>query len=698
MDDPIRTLFVIEDPGADPSDPDRLARASDCIEVTTEPVADAIEHLSTSEVDCVVADYDLPGYDGLAFLEAVRDSHPQVPFVLFTDDGSEQLAGAAVAAGATGYLPKSEDPDTYQTLAARIEESVDRVRGSVGPGLEGQTTIELLSDLYAVTTDTELTFEEKITRLLGLGCDRLGLAYGFLSKIDPGDGDETDGTQRIVLSHGDHTLLQPGSSCPLSEAYCRKTIQRNGLLGVQDAVDEGFASDPAYERFSLGCYLGGKVVVNEELYGTLCFAGSESREYSFTESEQAFVELLVQWAGYELAQNRLEEKLRDLQEVAGELMEADSIDEVGDVAVESAEEILGLEITGIWSYDEQQEALIPISETPAARDLLGSSPRYEPGSSLTWTVFERGEKAVFEDVSTVQGRYNADTDIRAEVIVPLGDQGVIVTGSVSEQEFSDTDIGLFELFGSTITSAMLRMEREQALQETRAKLERSNEDLEQFAYVASHDLQEPLRTVSSYLQLLERRYRDDFDEDGQEFIDFAVNGAERMSEMIQALLEYSRVDTRGDPLSPTSMDEVYETAHQNLRVAIDQNNATVTADRLPTVQGDEQQLVRLLQNLLDNAIKYAGDTEPRVHISAERTDDKWAFAVEDNGIGMTAKDTERIFQVFERLHGRESYSGTGIGLAMCRKIVDRHGGDIWVESERGEGSTFHFTLHATTDD
>lgn len=548
-----------------------------------------------------------------------------------------------------------------------------------------------LRDLYRITSDTDLSFEEKLNQILELGRERLGLPFAFLTRID-------DDTQYIVEAVGSHDLLQTGASGPLSEAYCRKTIQRNGLLGVQDAVDEGFASDPAYERFSLGCYLGGKVVVNEELYGTLCFAGSESREYSFTESEQAFVELLVQWAGYELAQNRLEEKLRDLQEVAGELMEADSIDEVGDVAVESAEEILGLEITGIWSYDEQQEALIPISETPAARDLLGSSPRYEPGSSLTWTVFERGEKAVFEDVSTVQGRYNADTDIRAEVIVPLGDQGVIVTGSVSEQEFSDTDIGLFELFGSTITSAMLRMEREQALQETRAKLERSNEDLEQFAYVASHDLQEPLRTVSSYLQLLERRYRDDFDEDGQEFIDFAVNGAERMSEMIQALLEYSRVDTRGDPLSPTSMDEVYETAHQNLRVAIDQNNATVTADRLPTVQGDEQQLVRLLQNLLDNAIKYAGDTEPRVHISAERTDDKWAFAVEDNGIGMTAKDTERIFQVFERLHGRESYSGTGIGLAMCRKIVDRHGGDIWVESERGEGSTFHFTLHATTDD
>ncbi|SDY38599.1 sensor histidine kinase [Halobellus clavatus] len=309
MDDPIRTLFVVEDPGADPSGPDRLARASDCIEVTTEPVADAIEHLSTSEVDCVVADYDLPGYDGLAFLEAVRDSHPQVPFVLFTDDGSEQLAGAAVAAGATGYLPKSEDPDTYQTLAARIEESVDRVRGSVGPGLEGQTTIELLSDLYAVTTDTELTFEEKITRLLGLGCDRLGLAYGFLSKIDPGDGDETDGTQRIVLSHGDHTLLQPGSSCPLSEAYCRKTIQSDGLLAVSDALREGWADDPAYDVFELGSYIGGKVIVSDELYGTLCFASTDPRGAAFTDAERTLIRLMSKWASYELEHDRVTSEL-----------------------------------------------------------------------------------------------------------------------------------------------------------------------------------------------------------------------------------------------------------------------------------------------------------------------------------------------------------------------------------------------------
>jgi len=550
---------------------------------------------------------------------------------------------------------------------------------------------ESLRDLYRITSDTDLSFEEKLDRILELARGRLGLPFAFLTRID---GD----TQHVVEAVGAHDRLQAGASGPLSEAYCRKTIQQTGLLGVQDAAGEGWSADPAYERFDLGCYLGGKIVVNESLYGTLCVAGDAAREHSFTESERAFVELLVQWVSYELERDRLEGKLRDLQEVAGELMEAGSIDEIGEVAVGSAERILGLDITGIWTYDEEQEALLPVTETPGARELFGSSPRFEPGSSLTWEVFERGEMAVFEDVSTVEGRHVEETEIRAEVIVPLGDQGVISTGTTSEREFSDTDVGLFELFASTVSSAMLRAEREQTLRETRAELERSNEDLEQFAYVASHDLQEPLRTVSNYLQLLERRYGDELDTDAEEFIEFAVDGAERMHEMIQALLEYSRVDTRGNPLDPTDLGSVYEQACRNLNVAIEESDASITADDLPTVRGDESQLVQLLQNLLDNAIKYTGDRDPRVHVSAERADSRWVIAVEDNGIGMAPEETERVFEIFERLHGRESYSGTGIGLAMCRKIVDRHGGDIWVDSEQGEGATFSFTLPAVNDD
>jgi PAS domain S-box-containing protein len=550
---------------------------------------------------------------------------------------------------------------------------------------------ESLRALYRITSNTDLSFEEKLNRILELASDRLGLPFAFLTRID---GD----TQHIVEAIGSHDRLQAGVSGPLSEAYCRKTIQQAGLLGVQDAAVEGWTVDPAYERFELGCYLGGKIIVNESLYGTLCIAGDAAREYSFSESEEAFVELLVQWVSYELERDHLEGKLRDLQEVAGSFIKAESVDEIGGIAVESAEQILGLDVTAIWTYDEEQEALLPITETKGARDLFGSVPRFEPGSSLAWEVFERGELAAFEDVSTVEGRYVADTDVRAEVIIPLGDRGVIATGSTSEREFSETDIGLLELLASTASSAMLRAEREQTLRETRAELERSNEDLEQFAHVASHDLQEPLRTVSNYLQLLERRYGYELDGDAEEFIEFAVDGAERMREMIQALLQYSRVDTRGEPLGPTDLGSVYDQACRNLRAAIEESNATITADELPTVRGEESQLIQLLQNLLDNAIKYAGDTQPRIHVSADHTDGHWVIAVEDNGIGISPEEAERVFQIFERLHGRESHSGTGIGLAMCRKIVDRHGGDIWVDSEQGEGATFYVALSGANND
>jgi light-regulated signal transduction histidine kinase (bacteriophytochrome) len=204
--------------------------------------------------------------------------------------------------------------------------------------------------------------------------------------------------------------------------------------------------------------------------------------------------------------------------------------------------------------------------------------------------------------------------------------------------------------------------------------------------------------VSNYLQLLERRHGDELDGDAEEFIEFAVDGAGRMHEMIQGLLQYSRVDTRGDPLRPTDLSNVYEKARRNLRVAIKESDATITADELPTVRGDESQLIQLFQNLLDNAIKYTGEAPPRIHISAERTDNEWVIAVEDDGIGMTPEETERVFRIFERLHSRESYSGTGIGLAVCRKIVERHGGDIRIESEQGDGSAFYVTLPAVSDD
>lgn len=247
-----------------------------------------------------------------------------------------------------------------------------------------------------------------------------------------------------------------------------------------------------------------------------------------------------------------------------------------------------------------------------------------------------------------------------------------------------------------------RLEREQALEE-------SNERLEQFAHAASHDLQEPLRMVSSYLRLIERRYEDALDEDGREFLRFAVDGADRMREMIDGLLEYSRIESRGSPFEPVELDQVLDDAREDLRVAIEESNAEVTSDPLPRVDGDRSQLRQLFQNLLDNAIEYNGDEPPKIHLTANycpagsgvehtaENDDEWVVSVRDEGVGIALADQDRVFRVFQSLDGPDEH-GSGIGLALCKRIVERHGGDIWVDSAPGEGTTVSFTIPNAEDD
>jgi signal transduction histidine kinase len=238
----------------------------------------------------------------------------------------------------------------------------------------------------------------------------------------------------------------------------------------------------------------------------------------------------------------------------------------------------------------------------------------------------------------------------------------------------------------------LNEELEQRVVERTLELKRSNEDLEQFAYVASHDLQEPLRMIQNYLQLLRQRYDKQLDNNAREFIAFAFDGATRMHQLIRDLLTYSRVGTHGKDFSEAETSEAVTDALANLKVAIEESHAEITHDPLPTVHGDIVQLTQLFQNLVGNAVKFRGEAPPRIHIGVRRVGEEWEFSVRDNGIGIAEEDFQRIFVVFQRLHGPERFPGTGIGLSVCKKIVERHGGRIWLESKPGKGTTFYFTL------
>jgi PAS domain S-box-containing protein len=367
-----------------------------------------------------------------------------------------------------------------------------------------------------------------------------------------------------------------------------------------------------------------------------------------------------------------------------------------------------------WSLDESQNRLHCVEtwsvDDERIRAFLENSRRetFVPGSGgMIRRVLTTGESVWVPDVTQkpdfMRAPMAAAAGLKGAFALPVrtGDK---VLGAIEffSREPRNPDKWLLQItvnIGNLIGQLMARRQAEGAMRRAYEELEvkareltRSNEELQQFAYVASHDLQEPLRMISSYTQLLARRYGEHLDGDAKEFMAYIVDGAARMKQLIEDLLAYSRVGTRGRDFQKIDSNASLSRALANLRTAIESSGAQVTHDRLPEVVADGAQLSQIFQNLIGNAIKFRADEPPRIHVGAETRDQVWVFTVKDNGIGLDTQYADRIFMMFQRLHNKAEYPGTGIGLAIVKKIVERHGGRIWVESEPGKGATFGFTL------
>jgi signal transduction histidine kinase len=361
--------------------------------------------------------------------------------------------------------------------------------------------------------------------------------------------------------------------------------------------------------------------------------------------------------------------------------------------------------TAVWHLDDP-EGFHAFREVTQGTTLA-------PGSGLPGRVFETGQPAwivdVVKDPNFLRAQSATVVGLKAAFGFPAlaGDEVVAILEFFSPS-VAEPDEGLLDLLAHVGTQLGRVVERTRArdeltrhseeLERQAGELERANGELKEFAYVASHDLSEPLRTISGFAQLLAERYRGRLDPDADELIDFVLDGTERMRHLIDDLLAYSRVGSRPLELRVVDCFRVLARVDLDLRGIITESDASIEIAELPTVRADPEQLERLFENLLSNAVKFRGPEPPRVRVFAERDGAEWRFSVIDNGIGIEPRQAERVFNMFQRLHARSEYAGTGIGLSICKRIVERHGGRIWVEQAEGGGSAFRFTIPASGED
>ena len=529
----------------------------------------------------------------------------------------------------------------HEFTGTQLTDDMGDIQGIIGIGRDISARKERLDRLETQeqafrklheTAAKSVPFEEKVAELLEFGRGYMGVEQGFFTRIN---GD----SQEIVVGVGPNQQLKTGASAPFRESYCRHTVgsDRDGPLVVNDAEADDWTDDPAYDRFGLGCYVGATITVAGETVGTICFADRNPADKEFSGIQETFVELVTGWVSYELERAEREAKYRRLTERISDAYYAVDTDftvTYWNDAIASRIDVPRDSIVGeeLWAYFP--EIIDTVVEERLREAMRTGEPTtceyyYEPADY--WTVLQ---------------------------IYPDDDGLAVISKDITDRK------------------------------EYERRLERSNERLQEFAYILSHDLQEPLRMVSSYVDLLESELDDDLDAETREYMTFAVNGADRMRGMIDGLLQYSRVETAGAAFESVDAEAVLDGVVDDLQLAIEEANADVVVDELPTVTADAAQLGQLFRNLITNAIDHGGSAT-KIEITGVQTAQGVEFAVSDDGPGIPADRQEAIFGLFDK--GSDS-DGTGIGLAVCERIVTRHDGEIRVASTPGEGTTFHITF------
>ena len=543
---------------------------------------------------------------------------------------------------------------------------------------------DALRRFHAITTDEDRSFEATVEAMLNLGVDYLDVDIGIFASVD------TD-TYAVEAAVPDDGPITAGDSFDRAATYCDRVVDIGEPVSFTDRTDSEIDTETAYGTDGFESYLGVPVVVDDTTYGTLCFAAREARSKPFTDSDTAFAQIAAQWLGAELASNAFEAKLTALNKTARQLMEAESRDEIAEITAQRAAAVLDLPLTGIWWDDRSANALVPATQTAAATELIGDQPTFRPGDAIAWEVYTEGETRVYGDIEDASRLHNEETVFGSEVLVPLGDHGVLATGSTEPYAFSETDRTLIDVLTATVTAALNQAERETILRETQAKLEATNEELALLNQVVRHDIKNDVAVIAGHTEHL----IDQLEDDDAAALQPVLRAATHITDITNTVGEFLDVlGGDGDPeVEPIDLTAVVSDECRKARSTYEDAAITID-DEFPT--GVEVAATELLssvfRNLLTNAVTHNDKQTPEVTISGTDRGDSVVVRVADNGPGIPADRREEIFGRGER--GLKS-PGSGIGLYLVDTLVTLFDGEIEISDNEPEGSVFSLRLQKT---